>query len=193
MLPASYVLISSLGPTIPAVLGQLGISLTWKAPLFSTWLAARLVVFVALERWHGWHGRWWLPLTGGVGMLLGFALAVLSPRLGVAGMPGLFGGLGLFGVSTGLVYVASLYYGMEVGGSKVEDGGHHEAFIGLGYAGGPACGLAAVAIVGRESPHLDVAVVAIVGVIAFAAVVVGLTVAHRAHHGRSSSEFGVSE
>ncbi|MCW5762550.1 MAG: hypothetical protein KIT88_04830 [Phycisphaeraceae bacterium] len=179
LLPAAYMLISAIGPAIPAVLGHLGVPLVWKAPVFSAWLVARLAAFIGLERWHGWHGRWWLPLVGGVGMIVGFACAVLSPRFGSLGLVTLFAGLGVFGICVVMIYVASLYYGMEVGGASVDDGGKHEAFIGLGYAGGPAFGLVAASIVGRDSPDLDLAIVAIVGPVALVAVVLGLVVALR--------------
>lgn len=179
LLPASYLLISNLGPTIPAVLGVLGVSLTWKAPAFSAWLIARLCTFALLEFWHGWHGRWLPLLLGGVGLIVGFALAVLSPRCGSLALPAVFTGLAIFGCSAGLIYVASLYYGMEVGGSNVDDGGRHETVIGFGYAGGPACGLLAVAAAGRESTHLDLAVVSIAGPIAALIVLIGLVGALR--------------
>ncbi|MCL4221886.1 MAG: hypothetical protein KJZ65_11025 [Phycisphaerales bacterium] len=179
LLPASYLLISNLGPTIPAVLGVLGVSMTWKAPAFSAWLVARLCTFALFEFWHGWHGRWLPLLLGGVGLIVGFALAVLSPRCGPIALPAFFAGLAIFGCSAGLVYVASLYYGMEIGGSNVDDGGRHETVIGFGYAGGPACGLLAVAAAGRESDHLDLAVVAIAGPIAALIVIIGLIGARR--------------
>lgn len=179
LLPASYLLISSLGPTIPAILGALGVGITWKAPAFSTWLVARLVTFAFLEYWHGWHGRWYPLIAGGIGLVLGFAVAILSPRFGSFALPALFAALALFGVSAGLVYVASLYYGMEVGGSNVEDGGRHELAIGYGYAGGPLCGLLAVLLVGPRSENLDVAVVALVGPLAALIIIAGLIVAAR--------------
>ncbi|GAB4386870.1 MAG: hypothetical protein Kow0022_17080 [Phycisphaerales bacterium] len=179
LLPASYLLISSLGPTIPAVLGMLHVDVTWKAPAASTWLIARLATFAFLEYWHGWHARWAPLLLGGAGLIVGFTAAVLSPRTGSLGLPMLFIGLTVFGVSAGLVYVASLYYGMEVGGSNVDDGGRHEAVIGLGYAGGPACGLLAVMLVGADSDHLDLAVVSIVGPLAAGMILFGLLMAGR--------------
>lgn len=185
LLPVSYLFISSLGPTIPAVLGMLGVGLTWKAPAFSTWLIARLGVFCAMHVWHGWHGRWWVPLLGGGVLIIGFAMTVLSPRLGVLGLPAVFAGLAAFGCGSGLLYVASLYYGMEVGGSNVQDGGRHEAAIGLGYAGGPICGLLAVALVGADSPNLDVAMISIVSVIGALSVVIGLLKAHHFTRTRS--------
>ncbi len=181
LLPASYLLIASLAPAIPVVLGRLGVEMTWKGPVFSIWLGARLGMFILLERWHGWHGRFWPPLAGGVGLIAGFAAAMLSPRVGDAGMVLLIVALILFGFSTGLVYVAALYYGMEVGGARVDDGGHHESIIGLGYAGGPACGLLGFLIVSPESGLQDMAVVLIVGFVAAGIIGTGFGAARRSY------------
>jgi MFS family permease len=181
LLPASYLLIASLAPAIPVVLGGLGVEMTWKGPLFSIWLGARLSAFILLERWHGWHGRRWPPLVGGIGLIAGFAGAMLAPRAGDAGMGLLVGSLIVFGVSAGLIYVAALYYGMEVGGARVDDGGHHESIIGLGYAGGPACGLLGFLFVSPESGMQDLAVVVIAGLAAAAIIGTGFTAAYRSH------------
>lgn len=43
-----------------------------------------------------------------------------------------------------MIYYSSLFYSMDVGETKGEHGGIHEAAIGLGNAGGP--GLAALAL-----------------------------------------------
>ena len=50
-------------------------------------------------------------------------------------------GLLAFGLGQGILYYAALYYGMAVGQGQVEQGGRHEAIIGLGYLGGPALAL----------------------------------------------------
>ncbi len=171
LLPGSYLLIASLSPAVPVVLGELGIKLTWKGPVFSLWLVARLAMFITLERTHRWHGKRWPPLAGGIGLILSFAAIMLAPRCGPIGMQTFIVGLLLFGCSTGVVYVAALYYGMEVGGSRVDDGGWHEAIIGLGYAGGPACGLLGFLIVPATNGDAHTAVVLSVGIIV--AVLVG--------------------
>lgn len=179
LLPASYLLIASISPAIPVVMGALGVAMTWKGPLFSIWLGARLVAFIGLERWHGWHGRLGPPLVGGLGLIVGFAGAMLAPRAGDLGMVILVVSLVSFGVSSGMIYVAALYYGMEVGGARVDDGGSHEAIIGLGYAGGPACGLLGFTVFAAETGNQDMAVVLIVGVIALAVVLVAFFSARR--------------
>jgi hypothetical protein len=45
-----------------------------------------------------------------------------------------------FGAATGLIYYSSLFYSMDVGETKGEHGGLHEAAIGLGNFAGPAVG-----------------------------------------------------
>jgi len=186
LLPACYLLIASVSPAIPVVMGALGVSLTWKGPLFSIWLGARLAAFVMLERWHGWQGRFGPPLIGGLGLIAGFAAAMLSPRAGDLGIALLVVSLVVFGVSSGMIYVAALYYGMEVGGARVDDGGSHEAIIGLGYAGGPACGLIGFAVVAPESGNQDMAVVLIVGSVALAAIAFAFLFARRRYKSDTS-------
>lgn len=166
LLPGSYVLIASLSPAVPVVLGQLSIDLSWKGPLFSVWLAARLLMFITLERTHRWQGKRLPPVAAGIGLIISFAAIMLSPRVGDMGLLVFVMGLIAFGLSAGVVYVAALYYGMEVGGSRVDDGGWHEAIIGLGYAGGPACGLFGFMVIPAAFGSPDMAVVVIVGLIA---------------------------
>jgi hypothetical protein len=50
----------------------------------------------------------------------------------------------VFGLAIGLIYYSSLFYSMDVGETKGEHGGIHEAAIGAGNAGGP--GMAAIAL-----------------------------------------------
>ena len=48
------------------------------------------------------------------------------------------------GAAIGLIYYSSLFYSMDVGDTKGEHGGIHEAAIGLGNCLGPAIGAAAL-------------------------------------------------
>lgn len=169
-LPASYLVYSALGPYLPAALGALGVADAWRTPIVATWLGTRVLTFAVLERWHGWHGKWSSPIAGGVLLLVGFALTLLSPALlapGVA-LPAFVVGLGVFGVGMGTIYSAAIYYAMEVGSAEVEAGGTHEALIGLGYGGGPICGLLAAGLVRAgviEERLLPVTVVVAVAVV----------------------------
>jgi len=97
----------------------------------------------------------------------------------------MLGGLAAFGVGMSTIYTAALYYAMEVEKAEVEAGGMHEALIGLGYTGGPACGLAGVGMVATQMVGEGagpVVTLSMVGVIALAVVggtAVRLSVAKR--------------
>ena len=59
-------------------------------------------------------------------------------------LPLLFAAQAVFGLATGLLYYSSLFYSMDVGETKCEHGGIHEAAIGLGICLGPAVGAGAL-------------------------------------------------
>jgi hypothetical protein len=133
----SYLVMYALSPYLPTLLESIGIGGTRASVVAAVWLAARVASFGALERWHGWHGRWWIA-WGGAGLVLaGFGATVLAPAAG--GLVMLLPGLVAFGAGLAALYTAALYYSFELGGS--DGGGSHEALIGLGYTVGPACGL----------------------------------------------------
>lgn len=135
----AYLAMYALSPALPGLLGRLQVRPEWVSFLASTWLFARVLTFAALERWHGWHGRWAVAWIG-IGLVLGgFGLTVLAPYLDL-GLPAVMLGLLAFGGGLASLYTAALYYAFEVGGN--EGGSSHEALIGLGYSLGPLCGLA---------------------------------------------------
>jgi hypothetical protein len=172
LLPLSYLVAGTLSPLLPTTLDRAGVALAWGPPAASAWLAARVLVFFAFERWHGWHGRAWMPPTAGVLLLAGFAGVVLAPRLGSAALPALLVGLTVFGGAHAMIYLGSLYYALEVGKAEVDAGGMHEALIGLGYALGPALGLGVLlASGGREGANFDAWLSGAVGVIGIGAMV----------------------
>lgn len=147
LLPASYIVLTVLLPYLPGAFERIRAPRDWHMALAAVWLASRWLAFVMLERWHGWHGRWWPPVAGGVLVLVGFGGAVLAPgaaALGGGAMAVLLAGLACFGVGMAVIYCGALYYAMEVGDARVEAGGTHEALIGIGYTAGPALGLLAV-------------------------------------------------
>lgn len=151
LLPISYLLMSTLGPYFPGALTSLGIELKWQPVFASIWLVARVAAMTTLERWHGWHESWATHITGAVLLILGFTGCVLAPAAGSLAMMAI--ALALFGAAMGIIYTAALYYALEVGGHSADAGGAHEALIGMGYAAGPAIGLAAALAVttGRMS------------------------------------------
>ncbi len=144
LLVMSYLLMSIVTPLLPSLVEAAGVREGVRTIFASTWMISRVVVFAMMQGTHRWHGVRSAPVIFGVLMVVGFAgcIAAGSPlSLAVA--------LALFGGGLGAVYAAAIYYALEVGSAEVDAGGRHEALIGLGYAGGPMVGLAAVA--GAES------------------------------------------
>lgn len=180
LLPTSYYVLNVWAPYAPSMMERLGVAVAWQTPVAATWMVSRLFVFATMERWHGWHGRWWLVAVGVVGMVGGIGIALAAPILGPGlGLPVLIGGLAVLGVGSGVTYFAALYYAMEVGKGEVEAGGTHEALIGVGFAGGPMTGLVAVGAVGSGllgGMSLNVAVLAVLGGVL---AVIGVLVAGR--------------
>ncbi len=157
LLPASFLVVASIEPYLPTLMHSMALSVAWETPLASAWMISRVLTFVVMERWHGWHLRRLTPVLAGVTMLVGFVGAVLAPMLldGIGALVVLVSALSLLGVGIGTIYAAALYYAMESGASEVDAGGAHEALIGLGYSGGPVCGLLALLVAGNAGALLD--------------------------------------
>lgn len=172
LLPTSYLVLSTLGPSLPEIMKQIGVRKEWSAPLTAVWHLSRVLAFAAMERRHGWHGRWWTAWVGVAFLVCGFGATMLAPRL-LDGGPALVAvvlGLSAFGAGMAMIYTAALYYAMSVHTSGVHAGGTHEALIGLGYTAGPGFGLGAAAAVGAG----------LVGESSFEWIVVGLVLASAA-------------
>ena len=133
--PFAYIAMNTIIPLIPDLAAKLGLSTVAAGFVASVWMFARLGAFAVLWWWPGWHYRFgWLA---GAYLLMGasFAALLLSASLTVIVVAQL-----VFGVSVGLIYYSSLFYSMDVGETKGEHGGFHEALIGMGLFGGPAVG-----------------------------------------------------
>lgn len=143
LLPTSYVVMSALSPLLPTIEARLGVPVPWMTAVAAVWLISRTAAFWIYSHWHGWHGRWWLPIVATLGLLAGFAMVALSPVTGSAGIPLLVAGLIAVGACQGMIYLASIYYALELGDGAVHAGGTHEGLIGIGYTVGPLCGVAA--------------------------------------------------
>ncbi len=178
LLPMSYLMIGAVQPLMPKLCEHAGAPAAWQTPLASLWLIARLVTFAMMERWHGWHGRWWTPGVGACLLIVGAGAAVASASLpaGTTGAMGLGAGLVLLGIGAGMIYAVALYYAMEVGQSQVDAGGRHEALIGAGYLVGPAIGLTLTQLVavGRLTPEsFELTLLSLVVVIALGVTIIG--------------------
>lgn len=171
LLPTSYTVLTALTPFLPFAAKALTDSSTLQGLSPIAWLLPRCIGFLVLDRWHGWHGRWSMPIAGGLLILVGFAGAVLAPWLPRdGGAIFLFlGGLALFGLGMSTIYTGAIYYAMSVGKAEVDAGGTHEGLIGLGYTVGPSFGLLAALGVSRgviSDRGFEPAVLGAVGVLA---------------------------
>jgi len=166
LLPMSYIVLSTLTPYLPTSLTQLEVPVGWQPVVASTWLVARVFVFGAFERWHGWHGRRWTPIVSVITLVVGFAATISAPLLGDSGLVVLILGLAAVGSAQALIYLAALYYTLEVGTDGVDAGGSHEALIGAGYLIGPGLGLIAALAVGTDSPAFTPTLLTSVSVLA---------------------------
>jgi Major Facilitator Superfamily len=137
--PFAYIAISTAVPLIPSLAERLHLSPMFAGFFCSIWLFARAISFWVLWLWTGWHYRFrWLAISYAV-MVVCFALILIVPTFWALSVAQIF-----FGIALGLIYYSSLYYSMDVGQTKGEHGGIHEAAIGAGNFVGPAVGAAAV-------------------------------------------------
>ncbi len=145
--PFSYIAQSAIVPLIPELAQRLQLSATWAGIFCSIWLFSRLLSFVILGLWTGWHYRFeWLISCY---MLLGAAFCgiLLITNLWWLALLQV-----VFGLCVGLVYYSSLYYSMNASETLSEHGGIHEAALGLGLFAGPAIGASALWLVPGQ-PH----------------------------------------
>lgn len=140
LLLMSYSLMWILAALFPGIFDRLQAGAS--GPALSGLLdVVRMGAFLVLGFWAGWHNRRWPIVAGAVALPLGFLLAVSG-----ASLPAVLVGELVFGASAGIVYYAAIYYAMLVENASVSAGGGHEGLIGLGFAIGPAAGLAGAAL-----------------------------------------------
>ena len=137
--PLAYIAINTLIAVIPGVARRLELSTMVAGFCCSLWCFSRLGAFFVLWRWNGWHYRFRWLLVAYVTLVGTFAGILLAPNLAV-----LVSAEIIFGCVAGLIYYSSLFYSMDLGDTKGEHGGIHEAVIGLGNFAGPAVGAASL-------------------------------------------------
>ncbi len=120
---------------IPALSARLGLSVTEAGAFGSIWFFARLTAFAALWKWQGWHYRFGWLLAAYLLLMAGFFVTLTSGSL-----MWLAAGQIVFGLAVGMLYYSSLFYSMDVGESRAEQGGIHEAMMGAGNLIGPGVG-----------------------------------------------------
>jgi predicted MFS family arabinose efflux permease len=135
---------------IPELARKMGLS-TLMAGLFcSIWFFARLAAFVVMWQWPGWHYRFRWLLVGYLLLIMGFATVLTADGLFWLGV-----GQVAFGLAVGSLYYASLFYSMDVGEARAEQGGIHEAMMGAGNLVGPGVGALSL-LIAPQLPHASV-------------------------------------
>ena len=164
--PLSYVAVYSLLAVVPGLAMRFGLSASEVGLFCSVWFFGRLVAFVGLWQWTGWHYRFRWLVGGSVLLVVSFATILLSPVLWLVILAQI-----IFGLSTGLIYSSSLFYSMDIGEAKAEHGGWHEAMIGVGIFAGPAVGALSIHLL-PSVPQADVW--AVTGVLVAGLVAIGI-------------------
>ena len=131
---------------MPGVASRLHLSTMFAGFCGSVWSFSRLAAFFGLWKWAGWHYRFRWLITSYVLLAGSFLAILLAPNLFV-----LIASQIVLGAAVGLIYYSSLFYSMDVGETKGEHGGIHEAVIGLGNCVGPAVGATALHFVPQSA------------------------------------------
>jgi hypothetical protein len=143
-MPASYALIYALSALLPSLAPMQNISTTTATIVGCSWLTSRCVTFFALGQHNWWHTRPRVLLMAAWVMLVAFGVISWQPSTILGGRSIDLAWLVLcqvvIGVAIGLIYSASLYFGMVLSEGSTEHGGYHEALIGLGSILGPGAG-----------------------------------------------------
>jgi MFS family permease len=150
-LPAAYTVIYSLVALMPSLRVIQSFRPENQTIIASIWMTTRFFAFLILGATAWWHTRPRLLLWAVAGMLVAF-LGVTLRIADFSSAPSPVTELDRvlmiawqvpLGLTMGMVYAASLYFGMVLSDGSTEQGGHHEAMIGLGQVIGPAAALAA--------------------------------------------------
>ena len=181
-LPATFVVISSLLATMPTLPLIQRLDPTTRTVVGSVWMAARWLAFLWLGATVWWHTRPRTLLTAALLLLAGFLAVTLRPQW-LPGAPQfatapwlvwmVFWQVAL-GLALGLIYSASLYFGMVLSDGSTEHGGYHEALIGAGTVLGPGAGALAEQLGGGNPLWGVLAVAVVLGASVFACAVVAV-------------------
>jgi hypothetical protein len=134
-LPSTYVVIYSLSALMPLLPVMRTLDPTAQTLVGSVWMVSRWAMFWLLGATLFWHTRPRLLLLATVGM--GAAFVGVTAPWGLAAMAA---AQVLLGAALGLIYTASLYFGMVLSEGSTEHAGYHEALIGVGQVLGPGAG-----------------------------------------------------
>jgi MFS family permease len=184
-LPATYTVLYSLVALMPSLQVIRSFSPTGQTVVASLWMAARFIAFAILGATAWWHTRPRVLLLAAIIMLAAFLGVTL--RIGHGPISGLDQIFMIawqipLGLTMGIIYSGSLYFGMVLSDGSTEHGGYHEALIGVGQIVGPAAALVAQ----RLYPDNITAAVTAVAAVLFVSLVAASAVTIR-HGARSES------
>ncbi|HET6250152.1 MAG TPA: MFS transporter [Tepidisphaeraceae bacterium] len=178
VLPATYVAIFSLMALMPSLPVMQQIGEESRTLLSSTWMATRLLAFLLLGFGTWWHTRPRVLLVAAFIMLGAFFGVTVRPSdLFAHGSAHLdlclmIGAQLALGAALGMIYSASLYFGMVLSDGSAEHGGYHEALIGIGFILGPGSG--ALAQWAFPTHGVNAGIYAVGGVVAMSVIIVAL-------------------
>ncbi|HSV13300.1 MAG TPA: MFS transporter [Tepidisphaeraceae bacterium] len=150
-LPSTYVVVYSLSAMLPSLAVMQPLPTQWRTIVGSVWFVARFATFAVLGATTFWHTRPRLMLAAAAVMLVAFIGTTERPSdwFTAAHVPRAIDVLSmiswqiLLGAAMGIIYSASLYFGMVLSAGSTEHGGYHEALIGFGSFIGPGSAVAA--------------------------------------------------
>ena len=137
--PLAYLAINTIVATIPTLAGHFHLTNTLAVVVCSVWFFTRAGAFVLLWFWQGWHYRFRFLAGAFAAMIVSFGAMLLAASLWM-----LVISQAVLGFCFALMYYSALFYSMDVGETKGEHSGIHEAVIGAGNCAGP--GIAAAAL-----------------------------------------------
>lgn len=155
--PFAYVALNTLIAVMPGLAKRLELSTMLAGFCGSVWCFARLGAFVGLWKWTRWHYRFGWLVAAYVTMVGAFVATLMAPNVAVLVLAQIF-----LGGAFGLIYYSSLFYSMDLGETKGEHGGIHEAVIGLGNFAGPAIGAASLHFI---PGHANIGALAVSGLL----------------------------
>jgi hypothetical protein len=156
----------SMMPTLPSVQA---LSVTAQTALMSIWLLVRCAAFVFLGYTIFWHTRPKLLLLACLMLLVAFLAIALPPSQWMTASSTsdrvcVILAQVVLGISMGMIYAASLYFGMVLSEGSTEHGGYHEALIGLGFVLGPGAAFVTQWI---APGNVNASIYAVAGVVMF--------------------------
>jgi hypothetical protein len=144
-LPATYVVVYGLAAMMPLLPVMQPLDTAQRTLAGSAWMLARFLAFVYLGATVWWHTRPRMLLGAAAMMMVAFVGVTVRPSdiVGAETIPYAVDLTSMIvwqmalGATMGMIYSASLYFGMVLSDGSTEHGGYHEALIGLGSILGP--------------------------------------------------------